>query len=138
MGMLPPLLGIYDLEVRDFLFYPYDPRPEIKKFEDKRVSAPIKDLLENYFFTSPDRVLVYICDSSEGALGAEARQKLFYRWYKTMQHIFERHEVEAISERTGEVVHGGVVTRRDFRHPDILQNELLDKVPDIAREKFGM
>lgn len=97
----------------------------------------IKALLENYFFTSPERVLVYICDSSTGPYSAEARQKLFNSWYKTMQDVFERHEIEAEIERTGEIIHGGVITRRDFQHPNILQSELLDKVPDIPMRNSG-
>lgn len=136
MSMLPPLLGIYDLEVRDFLFYPYYPNLKARKIRDERIGATILDLLDNYFFVNPERVLVYTCDPSSGRFG-EGRQKVFSAWYENVQHIFDRYEIEVQKEQSGEVVHGGIIVRKNFPYQEILQSQLIDKAGEIAFEKFG-
>lgn len=139
MAMLPPLLGIYDIEVRDFMFYPYDPEPETRKKADPRVAETIKDLLRNHFFIKPERVIVYTCDDTDGAIRGFCRKKLFDNWYKEMNDVVERHELEVdVETDTGvETTYGGVIVRTDFPHPDVLQNHLLDQAPGIMLEKFG-
>lgn len=138
MAMLPPLLGIYDIEVRDFMFYPYDPEPTVRKTADLRVSETIKDLLRNHFFIKPDRVIVYTCDDTDGSTRGLSRQRLFDQWYKELNDVVERHELEVeVETETGiETTYGGVIVRKDFPHPEILQTQLLDQAAGIMLEKF--
>jgi hypothetical protein len=139
MAMLPPLLGIYDIEVRDFMFYPYDPEPEVRKKADPRVAETIKDLLRNHFFIKPKRVIVYTCDDTDGSIRGFCRQKLFDNWCKEMSDVVKRHELEVdIETDIGiETTYGGVIVRSDFPYPEVLQDQLLDQATGIMLEKFG-
>lgn len=139
MAMLPPLLGIYDIEVRDFMFYPYYPEPKIRKKSDPRVSETIQDLLRNHFFIKPERVIVYTCDDSDKPSLGFCRQKLFDNWYKQLDNVVDRHELEVdVETETGiETTYGGVVVRKDFPYPGILQSQLIEHAPGIILEKFG-
>lgn len=139
MSMLSPLLGIYDVEVRDFMFYPYDPNPEVRKNQDPQISITIKELLRNHFFIKPERVIVYTCDETDRAMGGLCRQKLFDKWHKEMADSFEHYELEVAVETDNgiETTYGGVLLRTDFPHPDVLKSQLIDQAPGIMLEKFG-
>ena len=139
MAMLPPLLGIYDIEVRDFLFYPYDPEPNIRKKQDPRVAVTIRHLLSNHFFIKPERVIVYTCDDSDGSVRGFCRQKLFNNWYKELNDVLIRHELEVDIERDFgvETTYGGVIIRNDFPYPEILKTQLIDIAAGVIIEKFG-
>ncbi len=139
MSMLPPLLGIYYIEVRDFIFYPHDRNPEVRKHKDDRISATVIDLMRTPYFVIPERVLVYTCDNSDRIIRGRCRQKLFDKWYEEMVDFLLRHELEVDVETDHgiETTHGGVVVRRDFSHPQILQTQLLEQAQGIILEKFG-
>ncbi|MEI6950676.1 DUF6169 family protein [Paraflavisolibacter sp. H34] len=134
--LIPPFLGVYDLEVRDFSFYPYDPTPHIKKKIDERVAPTLMEIL-NHFFSRPERILVYICDDSEGLIKARARQKLFNSWYQTVTDVMERHELEVEIEDLNLTLYGGVVLSRNCPHPEIARQYLVERASEIIFEKYG-
>lgn len=132
---LSPLLGIYNLEIYDFEFYPCNPiSKSTKNRNDERVSATIIKLLEE-FFSNELRVLVYICDSVDGR--SKERQLLFNYWYKQLSHLVNRHELEIEREINGQefTAYGCSLTRKDFPHDDILESELFNKAEGIIVEK---
>jgi hypothetical protein len=129
---LPPMLGIYDIQVFDFEFFPYDPEPEVKKPHDPRVSSTLLDAVRR-FFENECNVLIYLCDANDGR--PRERQALFSRWYGNISDIAD-HELVTIAIGN-EKVYGGVFTRTDFPYPEVLRVELVDKAGGFILEKFG-
>ncbi|MBO9201204.1 MULTISPECIES: DUF6169 family protein [Niastella] len=140
---LSPVLGIYDIEVWEFYFNSYktdEQNDSLKKF-DKRVSTCISHLI--FKFLAPElRVVLYTCDSSDGR--HEVRHNLFKQWFNNLveRENYTRLPIEIDQkDETLDLVasaRGGIITRKDFPHMDILQKELIDKLPDIFREKIGL
>jgi hypothetical protein len=130
---LSPLLGIYDLEVRDFLFYPHYPTKPFKKSRDERVFPTIMGMIEDYL-ESPDRVLIYVCDSSDKK--EKARQKLFSDWHETVQDTILRHELE-IEVDDDLTLECGVMVNKSCKHHNIIQEELLEKSYEVILPKYG-
>jgi len=130
---LSPLLGIYDLEVRDFLFYPNYPKNGLKKYYDSRILPTIMGMIKNYL-QSENHVLLYVCDSSNGK--EKARQKLFTQWHKTVQDTMYRHELE-IEVSDEETLECGVMVSKACKHHDIIQTELLEKSSGVVLAKYG-
>jgi len=81
MSLLPPLLGIYDIEVREFMFYPNDKSMQGDKLPDPRISLTILKLIMDEFFIKPERVLIFTCDYSDKPIRGLCRQKLFTKWH---------------------------------------------------------
>lgn len=130
---LSPILGVYDIEIYDFEFYPVDPpKADIRKVADERISATISDLIEK-FFSSPSRVLVYVCDAADGR--ARERQFLFKQWHRKLAETIHRDEL-TIDIEDEYMAHGSILTRKDFPHPEILNTELKDKARGIVLAKF--
>jgi hypothetical protein len=131
-SLLSPIISVYDVDVHEFLFYPYDPNPLLRKAQDERVSATLQNLVMGYF-TTPERVLVYLCDFSDGR--ARQRSRLFARWGDNMGDVLDHYEIEiTIPPETAFV---GLMARKDFTYPDMLQDELISKASLIVLEKFG-
>jgi len=119
---LSPVLGIYDIRVYTFDFF-----SDGHGSKDERVAATIQNEVEG-FFTDPNRVLTYICDSGDG-LQAE-RQRLFTQWTRNME------DVKHAKVQIGEELYGGILMRKDFRHWDVLQEELFHRERGFGA-KFG-
>ena len=134
-GRLSPVLGIYDIRIFDFDFTPFDPSPESPKQQDKRISETIADLLTKFFAAEDIRVLTFVCDSSDGR-GRE-RQILFRQWHKSVRDMIDLNPLEITVESDMSKAYGGVLTRKDFPHKDVLQTELIDNVRGIILEKYG-
>lgn len=111
------------------MFYPYN--PDNYKGYDPRVSKTLENLALGYF-TTPDRVLTYICDMSDGR--EEQRSRLFERWAANREDIKHYPAKASLPSTT---IYGGILTRHDLPYPDILQHELIDKAPGIVIDKFG-
>lgn len=77
---IPHMVGIYNIEISDFQFSPQ----RMEKHHDPRVSATVVGLLKGYF-TDESRVLVYLCDASDGR--PQVRQALFSRWHRNTWRI---------------------------------------------------
>lgn len=134
---LSPLLGVYDIEIYDFQFYPYDPIPGKKKGKDSRIAITITTLV-NDFFSNNSRVLLYVCDATDGCAGI--RQELFGKWYRKQSYAFNRHQLSIELETTSNellVMYACILTRKDFPYLDVLKKELIDQAKDIALEKYG-
>ena len=134
---LSPILGVYDLEIYDFDFEMFDPTPGKRKKLDERISATLVELIKS-FFSNPNRVLIYICDASDGR--HLERHKLFENWHKDfLSHDLVRLPVDILmeDEENTFTTHGCVLNRNDFPHKDILQEQLIEKAEGILIEKYG-
>jgi hypothetical protein len=140
---LSPLLGIYDIEVWEFYFYCYqtDEHSGIHKKFDKKVSTTISNLILK-FLTTELRIVLYTCDSSDGR--HIVRHKLFKNWFTNLVEQKNYIRIPIAMDMNDEAsglnasANGGVITRKDFPHMEVLQKELIDKLPDIFREKIGL
>lgn len=132
---LSPVVGIYDMEVYDFVFFSHD-ETDTRKAKDNRVSATVIQIMRD-FFDSSSRVLLYVCDNSDGR--SRERQTLFKHWHKNISDVVNRNEVELDLDTPDGInkLYGGILTRKDFQHMDILINELFDPVRGIMIEKFN-
>jgi len=136
MQQLSPLLGVYNMEICDIVFFPYDPHPEVRKTGDDRVSATVSSLIKG-FFDNENRVLLYICDMSDGR--AKQRQTLFRQWHGNLADTINSDEVEIevqLAEGV-ETFYGGILTRKDFPYMGVLKAELFDPARGVMAEKFG-
>lgn len=133
---LPVMLRLYDIEINDFEFFPHNPTPEIPKPQDVRVSATLSQLIQGYF-TNEHNVLIYLCDASDGQ--PQERQILFKRWHRNMADIIDHNalQIEIKHAYGTDTVYGGVITRKDFPHKEVLQHELIDNAKGLIVEKFG-
>jgi hypothetical protein len=137
------VLGIYDIEVYEFNFSCHNLDVQNCPFKtyDKQVSATISHLLLK-FFTSELRVILYVCDSSDGR--HKERHKLFKNWFNNLaeqaNYIRIPVEIDLNDEASGLAAsaHGSVITRKDFPHMEVLQKELIDEIPNIFRQKIGL
>jgi|GEM_PF-1454301 len=140
---LSPVLGIYDIEVWEFYFNSYktDEQSGIRKIFDKMVSTTISHLLTK-FLTTDLRVVLYVCDSSDGR--HIVRHNLFKIWFNNLdeQENYIRipiaMDLNDVSLGMSASANGGVIIRKDFPHMEVLQIELIDKLPNIFREKIGL
>ena len=130
---LSPLLGIYDLEIFDFDFYPENEPQDKVKF-DAAICMTICDLFTR-FFTSDLRVLVYICDSSDER--HQYRDHLFNLWHsRHVAHLLTRIAIEiSIGD---EPTYGCALVTHQFPHMDVLQSELIDKIDEFMIDKYGL
>lgn len=126
---LPPIVGIYDIEISDFIFTPQTGQD---MRHDERVSATIVNLLQSYF-ENKSRVLIYLCDASDGR--PRARQTLFSRWHRNMMDMIDHYPVQIPVHDA--VVYGGMLTRKDFPYPEIVQEHLVYRAGELILEKFG-
>ena len=125
---LTPLVGIYDIEIGEFMFTPQR-RDDAR--HDERVAPTIVELMKSYF-TDENHVLVYLCDASDGR--PAARQALFIRWHRNMTDMID-HEPVQIS--VGEViVYGGMLTRKDFPYKDTMKEQLSGKAVGMIATKL--
>jgi hypothetical protein len=140
---LSPVLGIYDIEVWEFYFDCYNPDEQsgIHKIFDKKVSTTISNILLKFLATEL-RVVFYACDSSDGR--HQVRHKLFKNWFKKLaeqeNYIRTPIELDLTDKATGLSASacGGVITRKDFPHMEVLQKEFIDELPKIFRQKIGL
>jgi hypothetical protein len=133
--LLPPLLGIYDLEIYDFEFYPFDPVPEKRKTADPRIAPTIVELLSK-LLSNKNRVLAYICDSSDGR--AKQRQHLFRKWHEQHCTGIDRYQLEITHQAGSEsyLAYGSILVRSDFEHHEVLKSELIEKAAQIIAAKY--
>jgi hypothetical protein len=140
---LSPVLGIYDIQVCEFDFSFQNMAEENYAFKryDKRVSTTISHLLLKYL-SSELRVLTYVCDTSDGR--HKVRHKLFENWFHNLveqkNYIRIPIEMDLNDEASGlsASANGGVITKKDFPHMEVLQKEFIDKLPNIFRQKAGI
>lgn len=137
--MLSPMLGIYDIEIYEFEFFPFIPDGIEKRIYDDRVAITILNVIQQVF-TSSLRVLIYLCDASDNK--QKARQKLFGSWHKKMLSSFVRRipvELEMLQDDNSiHQVLGSILIRNDFPHFDVLQRELIDQAVGIISEKYDL
>lgn len=139
MSLLPPLLGIYDIEVNDFIFYP-DSNSEFGRIKyDARVALTLIDLIRNHYFIAPEKVLVYTCDDTDRNDGGKCRQKLFGKWLKPLADEIRHFDLEIMfdAEKETTSVYAGIIVRNDFPYPEVLKKQLLEEAAQIVVEKFG-
>lgn len=130
---LSPLLGVYDLEIYEFEFY----ATNIGVF-DARIAETICQLVTD-FFENELRVMVYLCDGSDGR--HKERSILFERWHRHyMRDFLNREPLDLeVANEAGDFFtnHGCILTRTDFPHPDILQRELIANAHDLVAHKYN-
>lgn len=126
--------GIYDIEICEFNFACYttdDSSYTSKKF-DRNTSATISHLLLK-FFENELRVMIYVCDTSDGR--HKQRHRLFGNWFNGLNkpRYFNRIPIEMEMENADIIfqVHGSVLTRQDFPHMDVLKKEFIDEIPNL-------
>ncbi|MFL5747342.1 MAG: DUF6169 family protein [Niastella sp.] len=140
---LSPVLGIYDIQVCEFDFTCQNPDTQNCEFNkyNKHISATISQLILNSF-ASELRVITYVCDTSDGR--HKIRHKLFKHWFKNLaeqeNYIRIPIEIDLKDEMSGfsASAHGGVITRKDFPHMEVLQKEFIDEIPNIFAQKIGI
>ena len=140
---LSPVLGIYDIVVWEFYFYCYntDEQSVIHKKFDKKVSTTISNLILK-FLAKELRVVLYACDSCDGR--HKVRHKLFKNWFNNLVEQKNYIRIPVAMEMNDEApglsasANGGIITRKDFPHMEVLQKEFIDKLPNIFREKIGL
>ena len=91
---LSPVLGIYDIRIYTFDFFASG-----HSAKDSRVAPTIVDAVHE-FFTDSNRVLSYICDTSNSR--AAERQRLFTRWTKNLD------EIRQARIKIGDDIHAGI------------------------------
>lgn len=125
------MLGIYDIEVFDFEFYPETSGNDRNKY-DLAIYNTLVNILSS-FFISEMRVLVSICDSTDGR--HKARHSLFGIWYKKNgSNLVAR---ESLEIKIGdEVTYANIFFRNDFPHTQVLHAHLIDKAREIIGGKF--
>lgn len=125
--MLPPVVGIYDIQVLDFEF---DIHPRDKAKHDPRVGDTIRGLIGEAFEDNK-RAVIFMCDNSDNR--ARARHKLFKKWSDDGDFVRDDLEIEA-----GEhVLVGSVLTRKDFPHRSVLESDVIEPIKGFAVQKFG-
>lgn len=129
---LSPILGVYDLEIYEFEFYPESQLQQKDRF-DIGVCATICDLF-NRFFTSELRVLTYVCESTdERHLG---RHRLFGDWHR--RFVANSLERIAIEVKIGDTtICGCALIQHTFPYMDVLQKEFIEKIEGVFAEKMG-
>ena len=134
---LPPMLGIYDIQVLEFEFFPFLLDGVEQGEPDERIAPTIIAALRRVFITS-EVVVFFLCDATDRK--HRGRQRLFRNWHAAyMGKDFTRLPVElTIETERGDIqqVFGCILFRADFPHGDVLQRELINKVAEIFGEKF--
>ena len=130
--LLPPLVGIYDIEVHTFDFS-YNNLATGKRIWDERVSVTIKHLLEG-FFENRNRAMIYVCDPSDGR--SSQRNVLFKKWYENVADDYNRDDLE-IEIIEDSVLYFSVIRHNEFPHDEILRTEVINRAKNIMMEKYG-
>lgn len=128
---LPPLLGVYDIEIYDFEFYPiqdYKAKPK-----DEKIALTLAKILKD-FFSNERRVLVYVCDSADGR--GKERQLLFKFWHSHIADVAERHPLTITVGHKG-TAFGSVLTHNGFLYLDVLQEHFIQNIQPLMEEKHG-
>ncbi|MDI1321421.1 MAG: DUF6169 family protein [Algoriphagus sp.] len=130
---LPPLFTVQDIEVYYFDFFFTGPKQHIKWPNDDRIAITIKTLLNDFF--QPNRVLIYVCDSSDGK--GRYRNKVFKNWFKSVEVRYKCNHIE-IDVAGMEPIYGAVIRSNEFQHEELLEAEVIQQVDRIVMEKFGL
>lgn len=123
-------IGIYDIEIGEFSFFKQP--GEESQGHDARVSDTVVNLMRDYF-DDDSRVLVYVCDASDGR--PAARQALFTRWHRNMADMVDHEPVQIAMQDM--VIYGGIFTRKDFPYRDVFPEQLRSRAAKLIAEKFG-
>lgn len=116
-----------------FDFFFNDPNPLIKKPKDDRIAMTIKSLLNGFFH--PNRVLIYICDSSDGK--GMYRNKVFKSWFRSVDDRYRCSHLE-IDITDMDSIYGAVIRSNEFQQEELLETEVIQQVDRIVMEKFGL
>lgn len=130
---LSPLFTVQDIEVYHFDFFFIDPQPQAKRPKDERIAITIKTLLNDFFL--PHRVLMYVCDSSDGK--GRCRNKVFKNWFKSVEDRYRCNHIE-IDVVDLEPIFGAVIRSNEFMHEGLLETEVIQQAERIVMEKFGL
>lgn len=101
---------------------------------DGGVSVTIRDLLAGFFAKNENRVMIYVCDTSDGR--GKQRSALFKKWYATVSNEYSCDNIE-IDISDSEPIYGAILRRIDFPHNLVLKSEVIDRAESIILEKFG-
>lgn len=129
---LDPVLGIYDIEVYTFDFYPMPSDPKLRKTDD-RVSATIKGLLKG-FFNNRNLVMIYVCDITDSR-GAQ-RNELFKKWYRESGNEYLCDNLQVEVPDIG-IHYGSVIRHMEFPHENVLKHQVIDKASGLMAMKYG-
>lgn len=130
----PPVIGVYGIEIYLFEFFCGDSKSQIKKGKDKRVYATIMHLLSEFFIKNDSRLIIFICDNSDGR--GKHRKALFKKWNGEVLEEFdwESIEFEVIGSET---IHGAILRRMDFPNHEVLRSEVIGSLEGLMTEKYG-
>lgn len=130
---LPPLFAVHDIEVYMFDFFFNDPNPLIRKPKDDRIAITIKFLLYSYFHSN--RVLIYICDSSDGK--GIYRNKVFKSWFRSVKDRYRCNHIE-IEVTDLDPIYGAVIRNNEFQEEELLEIEVIQQADRFVMDKFGL
>ena len=139
--LFSPLLGIYDLKIFEFEFYLIESEDteDLDTSQDEKVSITISFLLRGFFENELDRVIFYLCDSTDAR---HKERSILFRWWhrRHLQDALVRRPVDIVIEtedKESQVVHGCAMVRKDFPHMEILNDEFILKAYETIKEKYG-
>lgn len=128
------MLGVYDIRVSEFQFHHYITKNALRGGHDEQVKPTLISLIREYFEDPEERVLAYVCDSSDGR--AAERARLFSQWHEELADIADGHEIEvAIGD---EKIYGGLFIPKKRQYGKVIQEYLIDEAGQIIVQKFGL
>lgn len=135
---LTPILGVYDIHVFEFQFFQSPSAPPVlhtKRTPDSRIAHTIVNILQS-FFEVKDRIVLYLCDSSDGK--HKARLRLFESWHQSLSNNTTSISVvlSKMIEGCYYEMYGCVMYSNDFEQEKLIQDYLIDKALDILTEKY--
>lgn len=104
------------------IFFYKDLEAQVEKGMDGGVSLTIRDLLTGFFAKNENRVMIYVCDTSD-------RYAMVYNEYSC-----DNIEIDIPDS---EPIYGAILRRIDFPHNLVLKSEVIDRAEVIILEKFG-
>lgn len=130
------MVGIYDIEIYEFEFYKRGGDGVSRT--DSRIGCTIATLLIQ-FFINPMRVIIYVCDATDGKDCGRAR--MFKIWHNSyLSETTTKAPVEInLEDEMGALttIYGGAIMGRDFPHYDILHDEVLINAHEIITNKYA-
>jgi len=103
---------------------------------DPRVKDTLLSIARGYFNDDEERVLAYICDSSDGR--AAARSRLFAKWYGDLSDIVDGREIEIMmdGQHGFETVYAGALIPKKPKHGKVIQEYVIDAAGQIIVTKY--
>lgn len=133
--IISPLVGIYDINFCEIEFQRHNPL-NIPNKTDNRITATICKIIEDYFSSGSNQVLMYICDAGDGK--EKGRDKIFERWHNCyMAHYLNRTPLVIEIGDDFIPIYACILTRKDFEHMNIIETEIVNESLGIISSKYG-